>query len=109
MRRRETWTVSGVGSYTGRSRPAVIVQDDGFDATDSIMPCPFTTDTAEAPSTRLPVELDGQNGLDLSSRIMVDKITTAPKQEIGERVGELDDEDVARLDMAVATFLGLAG
>lgn len=42
MRRRETWTVSGGGSYTGKSRPAVIVQDDGFDVTNSIMLCPFT-------------------------------------------------------------------
>ena len=108
MRRGEIWTVSGGGNYTGKPRPAVIVQDDRFDATDSIALCPFTTDTAEAPLIRLPIEPNSRNGLDALSRIMVDKITTVPKQKIGERIGELGGEDTARLDRAVATFLGLA-
>ena len=108
MRRGEIWTVSGGGNYTGKPRPAVIVQDDRFDATDSIALCPFTTDTAEAPLIRLPVKPSSRNGLDALSRIMVDKITTVPKQKIGERIGELGGEDIARLDRAVAMFLGLA-
>ena len=107
MRRGEIWTVSGGGTYTGKPRPAVIVQDDDFDATDSITLYPFTTDPAGAPSIRLPIEPDGCNGLDTPSRIMVDKITTVSKQKIGERIGELDSENVAWLDQAVATFLGL--
>lgn len=49
MKRGETWMVPGGAGCAGKPRPAVVVQDDGFDATDSIMPCPFTTDTAEAP------------------------------------------------------------
>ena len=42
MTRGEIWTVSGAG-YAGKPRPAVIVQDDGFDATESITVCVFTT------------------------------------------------------------------
>ena len=109
MKRGEIWTVAGGGNYAGKPRPAVIVQNDDFDTTDSIAFCPFTTDTAEAPLIRLPVEPDGRNGLDALSRIMVDKIATVPKRKIGERIGELGGEDIARLDRAVATFLGLAG
>ncbi len=107
MRRGEIWTVSGGGDYTGKPRPAVIVQNDDFDGTDSITLCPFTTDPAEAPSIRLPIEPNERNGIDAPSRIMVDKITTVSKQRIGERIGELDGENVARLDQAVTTFLGL--
>ena len=59
MRRGEIWTLSGGGSYTGKPRPAAIVQNDTWDATGSI--CPFTTDATEAP--RLPVEPSRQNGL----------------------------------------------
>lgn len=108
MKRGEIWTVSGGADYAGKPRPAVIIQDDSFGGTASITLCPFTTDTTEAPLIRLPVEPNGRNGLDLPSRIMVDKITTASKQKIGERIGELDGEDVARLDRAMAMFLGLA-
>ena len=42
MRRGEVWTVSG-GGHAGTPRPAVIVQDDRFDATASVTVCVFTT------------------------------------------------------------------
>lgn len=108
MRRGDVWTVSGGKDYAGKSRPVVIVQDDSFDATDSITICAFTTDPTEAPLFRLPVEPNEHNGLRSSSRLMVDKITTVPKSKVGERIGRLDDEDVIRLNQAVMVFLGLA-
>jgi mRNA interferase MazF len=108
MRRGEVWTVSGGKDYAGKPRPVVIVQDDSFDATDSITICAITTDLTEAPLFRLPVEPSERNGLRSSSRLMVDKITTVPKSKVGERLGRLDDEDVVRLNRAVMVFLGLA-
>ena len=44
MRRGDIWTVAGGKDYAGKPRPVVIVQDDSFDATDSITVCAFTTD-----------------------------------------------------------------
>jgi mRNA interferase MazF len=108
MRRGDIWTVSGGKDYAGKPRPVVIVQDDAFDATDSITICAFTTDPTEAPLFRLPVEPSERNGLLSSSRLMVDKITTVPKSKVGVRIGRLDDEDVVRLNQAVMVFLGLA-
>lgn len=108
MRRGDVWTVSGGSDYAGKPRPAVIVQDDAFDATASITICAFTRDPAEAPLFRLPVEPSERNGLRSSSRLMVDKITTVSKSKLGERIGRLDDEDVVRLNRAVMVFLGLA-
>ena len=87
MRRGDIWTVSGGKDYAGKPRPVVIVQDDAFDATDSITICAFTTDPTEAPLFRLPVEPNERNGLRSSSRLMVDKITTVPKSKVGERIG----------------------
>ena len=103
MKRGEIWTVAGGPDYAGKPRPAVIIQNDSFDSTASITICSFTTNEREAPLFRLPVEPNSRNGLDALSRITVDKITTVPKQKIGE----LGGEDIARLDRAVATFLGL--
>ena len=107
MKRGEIWTVSGSG-YAGKPRPAVIVQDDHFDATASVTICAFTTDATDAPLFRLAIEPDGQNGLSLLSRLMVDKITTVPKSRLGERLGNLPDPDLVRLNRAIAVFLGLA-
>ncbi len=108
MRRGEIWTVAGGKDYAGKPRPVVIVQDDSFDATDSITVCAFTTDATDAPLFRLPVEPNERNGLRTVCRLMVDKITTVPKAKLGAQIGRLDDEDILRLNQAVLVFLGLA-
>ena len=108
MKRGDVWTVSGGKDYAGKPRPVVILQDDSFDATDSITICAFTTDPSEAPLFRLAVEPNERNGLRSSSRLMVDKITTVPRSKVGERIGRLDDEDLVRLNQAAMVFLGLA-
>ncbi len=107
MKRGELWTVSGAG-YAAKPRPAVIVQDDRFDAAASVTVCIFTTDETEAPLFRLPVTPSDRNGLRAVSRLMVDKLSTVSKERLGERIGHLDDEDVVRLNRAMLVFLGLA-
>ena len=109
MKRGEIWTAAGGGDYTGKPRPAVILQDDRFDATDSITICAFTTDPTDAPRFRIPVEPNELNGLDIPSRVMLDKITTVRRARLASRVGRLDDDDMARVNQAVLVFLGFAG
>jgi len=109
MKRGEIWTLSGGGDYTGKPRPAVIIQDDSFDATASVTICAFTTDPTEAPLLRLRIEPTEQNGLREASQLMVDKLTTVHKRRTGLYVGRLDDADILRLNRAIVVFLGLAG
>ena len=109
MRRGEIWTIAGGAGYAGKPRPAVIVQDDSFDATASVTVCAFTTDPTEADLFRIPIEPSEHNGLRSASRLMVDKLTTVPRGKLGSQVGQLDDEDVLRLNRAILVFLGLAG
>ena len=108
MKRGEIWTVAVGKDYAGKPRPVVIVQDDSFDATESITICAFTTDETDAPLFRLPVQPNERNGLRAACRLMVDKISTVPKAKVGARTGRLDDEDILRLNQAVLVFLGLA-
>jgi mRNA interferase MazF len=108
MRRGNIWTVAGGKDYAGKPRPVVIVQDDSFDATDSITVCAFTTDKTDAPLIRLAVEPNERNGVRVPCRLMVDKITTVPKTKVVALIGRLDDEDILRLNQAVLVFLGLA-
>jgi mRNA interferase MazF len=109
MRRGEIWTVAGGKDCAGKPRPAVIVQEDSFDATESITICAFTTDETEAPLFRLAVRPSPGNGLRAACRLMVDKITTVPKPKLGTMLGRLDEEDILRLNQAALVFLGLAG
>ena len=109
MKRGEIWTVAGGGDYTGKPRPAVIIQDDSFDATASVTICAFTTDPTEAPLFRIPVETSEKNGLRVPSSLMVDKLTTVAKERLGSQVGRLGDEDMVRMNRAVLVFLGMAG
>ena len=108
MRRGEIWSVAARGAYTGKPRPAVIVQDDRFDATASLTICAFTTDPTQAPLFRLAVEPDQLNGLDQPWSLMVDKLTTVPRSSLGDQIGRLGDQDLVRLDRAIVVFLGLA-
>lgn len=108
MKRGEIWTVAGGAPYAGKPRPAVIVQDDRFDANDSIVVCPFTTDPTPAPIFRLPVQPSVQNGLRAPSRMMVDKLTAVPRSRLGGRVGSLTAAEVKALNRAIFVFLGLA-
>ncbi|RWP23757.1 MAG: type II toxin-antitoxin system PemK/MazF family toxin [Mesorhizobium sp.] len=108
MKRGDIWTVAGGKDYAGKPRPVVIIQDDSFDATDSINICGCTTDETDAPLFRLSVEPNERNGLLTVFRLMVDKITTVPKSKIGANIGRLDDADILRLNQAVIVFLGLA-
>ena len=106
MTRGDVWTVSGTG-YAGKPRPAVIVQDDRFDTTESITICVFTTDDTDAPLIRLPVTPTVENGLRNAARLMVDKLTTVHKSRLGRRIGSLGKADMARLDQAILVILGL--
>lgn len=86
-----------------------IVQDDRFDATDSVTVCAFTTDPTDAPLLRVPISPGPPTGLRQASSLLVDKITTVRRSKIDEKIGRLSDEDMVRLGRAIVVVLGLAG
>lgn len=108
MRRGDIRVAVARGAYTGKPRPVVVVQDDRFDATASVTVCPLTTSAVDAPLLRIPVEPTEVTGIQQSSQIMVDKVTTMPRGNLGDHVGRLSDADLVRLDRALLVFLGLA-
>jgi mRNA interferase MazF len=108
MRRGDICTAAAGKDDAGKARPVVIIQDDRFDATDSLTVCPFTTNETDAPLFRVVVQPNERNGLRATSRLMVDKVATVRKAKLGTRIGRLDAADVARLNRALIVFLGLA-
>jgi len=108
VRRGELWTAAGGPHYAAKPRPVLIIQDDRFDATDSITICPLTSDPTEIPLLRIPVPAGPATGLAQPSRIMVDKVTTMPRAKLGQYVGTITDADLLALGRALVVFLGLA-
>lgn len=105
MRRGYIVTVAG-GVYANKPRPALIVQDDRFDATDSLTVCPFTTTEVDAPLLRVPVTADEANGLDQDSFLMVDKVTTIRRSNAHTVLGRLEATTMVELERRLLVFLG---
>ena len=108
MKRGEIWTVAGGAEYTGKPRPAIIIQSDKFDATLSITICPLTGTLIEAAPARFTIAPSKGNGLRSTSHGMVDKISTLPKSKVGRRLGALNSAELGLLNQTIALFLGLA-
>jgi mRNA interferase MazF len=107
VKRGELWTAAGPG-YAGEPRPVLILQDDAFAATDSVIVALMTTDPTAAPLLRLPVAPDTINNLSQPCSVMVDKIVAVPRAKVGRLVGRLDGQHMATVGVMAATLLGLA-
>jgi mRNA interferase MazF len=108
MRRGDVVTIAASGDY-GKPRPAVIVQTDAFPQKHaSVVVCQLTSDLVDAPDFRITIEPKPENGLRLISQVMSDKPVTVRRERIGQKIGRLGDQDMARLGIALAFVLGLA-
>jgi mRNA interferase MazF len=105
MRRGDIVTVAG-GVYAGKPRPALIVQDDRFDATESLTVCPFTSTEVDAPLLRMSVTADEENGLDQDSFLMVDKTTTVRRTNTDRVIGRLEATTLVEFERRLLVFLG---
>lgn len=84
------------GSEPGYRRPAVVVQNDVFNASNirTVVICPLTSNLhrAEAPGNVL---LDpGEADLRQQSVVNISQVFTVNKRDLVERVGSLDEERV---------------
>jgi mRNA interferase MazF len=97
--------VSGAG-FSGKPRPAVIIQSDDFSQTGSVALCLLTTSEVDAAFFRIPVEPSLENGLAQASSWMVDKLTAVRRDQLGRRIGRLGSAEMLSLEKAALVFLG---
>jgi len=108
MQRGDVVIVAAAGDY-GKPRPAVIVQTDAFPENHaSVVVCQLTSELADAPDFRITIEPKPENGLRLESQVMADKPVTVRRERIGQKIGRLGNQDMARLGIALAVVFGLA-
>jgi mRNA interferase MazF len=108
MRRGDIVTVAASGDF-GKPRPAVIVQTDALPTEHgSVVVCQMTSELVDALYFRITIEPHDDNGLREVSQIMADKPVTIRRSRVGRVIGRLGDEDIARLNVAIAFIMGLA-
>jgi mRNA interferase MazF len=107
VNRGELWTISG-GVYAAKPRPAIIVQDDLFSATDSVVVIPLTKTVTDASISRVPVPNDETTKITEPSFAMIDKITTVRRSNLRARVGRAPSALMADIERSLMVFLGLA-
>jgi mRNA interferase MazF len=107
MRRGDVVTVAATGDY-GKPRPAVIVQTDALPvAHASVVICQMTSECNDAPDFRVTIDPTEKNGLRVRSQVMADKPVAIRRERLGRQIGQLDDKDVSRLNIALAFVIDL--
>jgi len=97
-----------VGSEQGGMRPVLIVQNDtGNKHSPTVIAAAITSQINKA---RLPthIELGAKSyGLTKDSVVLLEQIRTIDKQRLRERVGQIDNSLMNRIDNAIAVSFGL--
>jgi len=97
-----------VGSEQGGVRPVLIVQNDtGNKHSPTVIAAAITSQINKA---RLPthIELGAQSfGLTKDSVVLLEQIRTIDKRRLKERMGQIDETLMNRVDNAIAVSFGL--
>lgn len=106
--RRGDFVLAAVPGGYGKPRPALIVQSNLYDKLPSVALCPLTSDLRDdAPTLRLHVVPNSQNGLLKPSQIAIDKITTVSISRLHNTIGIADEALMLRVSRALAVFLAI--
>ena len=96
-----------VGSEQGGVRPVLVVQNDiGNKYSPTVIAVAITSQLTKA---KLPthIELDTTCGLPKESVILTEQVRTLDKQRLKERMGNLPENDMDRIDKALSVSFGL--
>ncbi len=97
-----------VGSEQGGVRPVLIVQNDiGNKHSPTVIAAAITS---QREKTKLPthISLDAVScGLAKDSVVLLEQVRTLDKKRLKERMGELDSDDMHKVDSALSVSFGL--
>ncbi|MBE6754995.1 MAG: type II toxin-antitoxin system PemK/MazF family toxin [Clostridia bacterium] len=99
-----------VGSEQGGIRPVLIVQNDvGNKYSPTVIAAAITSQKYKnSLPTHIKVNADGC-GLAKDSIVLLEQVRTLDKRRLKERMGNLDDVDMDRIDKALSVSFGLGG
>lgn len=105
-RRGEVWWVSfdrAVGGEIQKTRPALILSNNAANAAlNRVIVIPLTSQTDKLYPGEAPVTVNGE-----PSKAKADQISTASKQRLRNKLGNLSFADLAAVEKAVLLQLGI--
>ena len=116
MRRAEVWLASfdpSSGSEAAKARPCVIVSADASNRVVErlgrgvVTVVPLTTNTARVHDFQARITAGGANGLTADSKAQAEQVRALDQSRILRKLGMVDAEQMAAIDQALITHLGL--
>src|ERR1700684_2479016 len=104
-RRGEVWWVSfdpSVGGEIQKTRPAIVISNNAANsALNRLIVVPLTSQIAKVYPGQAIVTLNGE-----ARKAMADQLTTASKQRLRSKLGQLSSSDVSAVESAILVHLG---
>lgn len=85
-----------------------ILLDNALAELATTLVCPLTSELCQAPLLRVAIQPSAGNGLRVEHQLMLDALTTVPRQRLGGCLGRLNDADMKRLGLGLLVVSGLA-
>ncbi|MEO8441971.1 MAG: type II toxin-antitoxin system PemK/MazF family toxin [Betaproteobacteria bacterium] len=105
LHRGDLVTVAAKGPYTGKPRPALVVQADRLSQLASVMVYPLTGDLIAAAPLRVRIDPGRLNNLRQSSDVMVDKLSAVPRDAVSEAFGRVSAAELSNVDVGLRLLL----
>jgi len=100
--------IASIKGVASKPRPSVLLHADEFIVPDRpVIVCPLTSELSDASMIRVTIQPTQVNGLREISQAMVDRLSAALPQKIGTRIGQIEPEDLARIEFALINILSL--
>ena len=96
------------GEFSGKLRPGVVVQREAtLVEAASVTLCGITSTAIPTNVARIAILPSSENGLDVASYVMIDKIATITRGRVRQVFGRLGSDEIAAVDHALRMWLEL--
>lgn len=96
------------GSFTGKPRPAVVVQSPIFAETTTLTVCLVTSVEVDAPLLRIALPVEATTGLEVACWAQIDQLATVRRSHVRGPIAHLSAATLREIDHAMLMFLGFA-